>query len=95
MEGQGNDPGELENRLSLSPNDPKWKDTLSKWADDEEYTVTLTIRQVAPGEFEVMDLKAQGAPSTEEETPTEEAAPAEEPDMPTRNPAIRRMAAKY
>lgn len=68
------DPGAVDNRLSLDPNDARWKDMLAEWEDGQEYTVTLTITQLSPGEFEVSRVSGEG------ESPAEEATPKEEPE---------------
>lgn len=58
-----------DNRLSLDPNQPDWKDTLASWEDGGEYTVTAKIRQISPGEFQVVEM----TPVAEEEVVEEEA----------------------
>lgn len=73
-----NEPGMEDNRLSLNPNDPAWKDTLAEWEDGEEYPITdlpegTMIRQISPGEFAVV-------PPVAAEAETEETEEAEEPE---------------
>jgi len=94
---------ELDNRLSLDPNDDRWAETIGDWSDGKEYTVEATVRQVSPGEFEVVGLTASGEEPEEgeeeeevpEETGDEEETPA--PAAPAksgyRNPAVIAMAA--
>ena len=59
------DPGEIQNRLSLDPSNPNWRDFVGSWEDGQEYTLTVKVRQVSPGEFEVTS-------ATPQETPTED-----------------------
>ena len=66
------DPGAMDNRLSLDPNDPNWKEAIADWEDGEEYTLTVKAIQISPGEFEVTEV------TPEEESPAEDAAPVEE-----------------
>lgn len=82
--------GELDNRLSLNPNDDRWKSTLGAWKDGEKYTVTLSIQQVSPGEFEVVSLEAQEAPTEPAEEETESGAPAAKAGPTYPNPAIQK-----
>lgn len=72
---EGVDPGAVDNRLSLDPNDPRWKKTLASWEDGERYPITiggikLEMDQISPGEFEIVGGEA------EEETEEDEEAPA-------------------
>jgi len=57
--------GASDNRLSLDPSDPRWKDILDKWQDGQSYEATIKINQVSPGEYEVEALQS------ESETPAE------------------------
>lgn len=59
------DPGEIENRLSLNPSDPDNRDFLGSWEDGEEYTMIVKLRQISPGEFEVTKATPQDAPAEE------------------------------
>lgn len=52
----GREPGSIDNRLSLNPSDDKWADKIDSWADGEKYTVTATVTQISPGEFQVEDV---------------------------------------
>lgn len=58
--------GSYDNRLSLDPNDERWP-FVADWEDDEEYTVTLRIRQISPGEFEVLEAETEDYEEGEEE----------------------------
>lgn len=61
------EPGGNENRLHLNPNDTRWPAVL-EWADDQTYTFkSVKVRQVSPGEFEVLSATTQGTT----ENPTE------------------------
>lgn len=75
------EPGMEDNRLSLDPNNPAWKDTLAEWEDGEEYPITdlpegTMIRQISPGEFSVVPPVESPAAETEtEEEPAETPMP--------------------
>jgi hypothetical protein len=74
---EGTDPGAVDNRLSLDPNDRRWKKMLAKWEDGGRYHVTiggisLEMDQLSPGEFEIVGGEAE----EEVEGDDEEAAPA-------------------
>lgn len=74
----GVDPGAVDNRLSLDPNDPRWKKTLAKWEDGERYPIviggiSLEMDQLSPGEFEIVGGEAEEDVEDEDE---EEPAPA-------------------
>lgn len=97
---QSQDPGEIENRLSLNPSDPDFKDFVGNWQDGEEYTMTVTVRQVSPGEFEVTKAVPQDTPAEETgEAPAAadegETASGDEPQgtdtYGNMNPAVARM----
>ncbi len=80
----GKDPGAVDNRLSLDPNDPRWKNKLSEWEDGERYPINiggvkLEMEQMSPGEFEIVGGEA------EEETDEEESAADEEPEPKTKS----------
>jgi hypothetical protein len=89
------DPGAVDNRLSLDPNDPRWKKKLAGWEDGGRYPITiggiaLEMDQISPGEFEIV--------GGETETPGEESTPTEESEptggmMGTPNRAVRGMMA--
>lgn len=94
-----NEAGTQDNLLSLNPNDPKWKETVGAWEDGKEYKgVTVDLRQISPGEFEVTSLEAPADTGVEEETPAEDASSGPEegageeaaaPEMPmSKNPAM-------
>jgi len=74
----GDEGGAEDNRLSLNPNDPKWKDMVAAWEDGQEYDVSGRIRQISPGEYEVVTMKAAEGAQADEETPAEDATAGEE-----------------
>lgn len=67
--------------LSLDPKG-QFSEEIGEWADGETYTVTLKIKQTAPGEFDVLSL-----------TEADEAAEPDEsaPKSKTGNPAMDNM----
>jgi hypothetical protein len=71
----GTDPGAEDNRLSLDPNNPDWKDAIADWEDGEEYTLTVKARQISPGEFAVIEVTPETESSDEESDTEEEAEP--------------------
>jgi len=81
------DPGEVDNRLSLNPEDfPVTED----WEDGESYPLTalgkgVTLRQISPGEFEVVPLPGGTPP---EEAEAEEEAPPKRKRGGYSNPAV-------
>lgn len=83
------EPGEIENRLSINPSDEKYADTVGQWEDGKVYVFKeVHARQVSSGEFEV--LKAIPEESDEEPPDVEEEeAPAEAGDY--HNPAVSGM----
>lgn len=87
--GEAQDPGAVDNRLSLDPNDPNWKETISDWEDGEDYTVTVTMRQISPGEYEVTGLTSESEGAGESDSADEETEP--EPKM---KPGVRRGVSK-
>lgn len=83
------DPGAVDNRLSLDPNDPRWKKMLAKWEDGGRYPIKIgswsgEIDQLSPGEFEIV-VGEQEATDADIEA-EEEAEPA-----PKVNRAVRSM----
>jgi len=60
------EPGAYDNRLSLDPHDERWPFVL-QWEDGEEYTLSIRVRQISPGEFEVLGAEEVGGTETEEE----------------------------
>lgn len=90
------EPGAVENRLTLNPSDERWKAKVESWEDGQTYPITGgKIRQIAPGEFEVVDLQFGGA---EEVSDKGEGHPQGAEDMPPapdrsgyNNPAIDRL----
>lgn len=89
---QGREPGAVDNRLSLNPSDPKWKDKIDGWEDGQKYSITVSVTQISPGEFEV-DEMPEGKPS--EEGAGDETAGAEEEaettHSPDGNPAMKKL----
>jgi hypothetical protein len=82
------EPGAVDNRLSLIPSDFP---VIEDWQDGEEYSLSelgadVKIRQISPGEFEVMP----GAPAPEEEEPVPAAPAARNGGY--KNPAVAAMA---
>jgi len=92
MGPKGDEPGQEDNRLSLDPNDPRWKKLLDEWNDGETYSVNVQIEQISPGEFRVTALK-EGGGSEESETPPEKdtAEESSESAMQSKNPAVQSM----
>lgn len=96
--GTAQEPGEVENRLSLNPNDPDFVDTIGDWEDGNEYTLSnVKVRQISPGEFEVLSVDSGSASSAEdaEASPDAENAMEDQSEMGmSDNPAVRRMMKK-
>lgn len=94
MGEQGDEPGAVGNRLSLDPNDDRWSSTVGEWADGETYNLNMKVRQISPGEFEVVSAKpTESEPADEPPAEEEEEAP---PVTPRRkgaysNPAIENL----
>lgn len=65
--GSGTEPGAVDNRLSLDPNDKRWAKILAAWEDGETYKVTLEINQMSPGEFEVNSVEEEGGEAEPDE----------------------------
>lgn len=92
--GNPQDPGAVDNRLSLDPNDPNWKNILADWEDGGEYKVRITITQISPGEFEVTGLTAKPASremEDEDEGEDEEENYPEPREQPKVRKAVREM----
>lgn len=90
------DPGAVDNRLTLDPGDKRWSGLLKKWEDGEDYSITVKARQISPGEFEVMSLKAKATPTDEPPEPAEEDDDDDDKPAPRKrgkvNKAVREMA---
>lgn len=87
--------GATDNRLSLNPNQ---FEGMKDWTDGEEYTMTVKVRQVAAGEFQVLDAQPQPAeenpePGTEQQPEAEPTENEKEAGGPPSNPAVRSMMA--
>lgn len=67
------DPGAIDNRLSVNPNDPNWKDEIAGLEDGEECELRIPARVISPGEFAVLGLSVESKVAEEEED--EEAEP--------------------
>ena len=92
--GAVQDPGTIDNRLSLDPSDDRWKGYVDEWEDGKSYTVTAKITQISPGEFEVVEIEdAKPADAAEEAKPGEDAAEAAPSEISTTsdNPAIKNL----
>jgi len=86
------DPGAVDNRLSLDPNNVDWADEIADWEDGSEYTLTIKVTQISPGEFEVNEVTPEAESESEDTAPEEE----EEPMMKGKtggkvNKAVRNM----
>lgn len=71
------EPGEVDNRLSLVPSDFP---AIADWQDGEEYDLDelgegVKLRQISPGEFEVMPGTAPAAEAEQAEAGAEAPAP--------------------
>jgi len=66
------DPGAVDNRLSLDPGDPRWSKTIKGWEDGTDYTLKLKLRQMSPGEFEVVGLDGAESESESDAADVEE-----------------------
>ena len=80
----------MDNRLSLDPNDERFA-FASEWRDGAEYSVELRVRQISPGEFEVVSGEGEEPADAipEGETGSMGVATDEYP-----NPAVAKMAGK-
>lgn len=88
--------GASDNRMTINPSD--FGGIAQEWEDGKEYDVVVSLRQSAPGEFEVLDMRNSG-PAGEsgesEEAPMMEGE--EGPEMPTgseEEPMASAMSAK-
>lgn len=91
--GTGEEAGALDNRLSLNPNDPMWKDKVGEWEDGQEYNVTLKVRQISPGEFEVVGMEG-GDAAEEAAEPADTVEGEEDPAGEGENPAMMALMAQ-
>ena len=87
----GNEPGELDSRLTLNPNDERWSDSIEDWEDDKEYSMTVKARQISPGEFEVLDITDAEAYEEPAEEEAEEPAKPANPSKTNKNPAVNAL----
>jgi hypothetical protein len=93
-----NEPGAVDNRLSLDPNNPSWSDAIANWEDGKEYSVEVRLRQMSPGEFEVLEFTADSGeeePSgTESEELSKGATGGGGSNPAVKNPAVAALIAK-
>jgi hypothetical protein len=69
----GIEPGTVDNRLSLDPSDERWSKAVDSWEDGEEYELTLSVKQISPGEYEVISATpAKGSDKAADDTEDEE-----------------------
>lgn len=73
----GDEPGETDNRLSLIPSDFP---AIEGWEDGEEYSLTdlpkgTKLRQISPGEFEVIPPMPAAEDAAEDEEEPKKSAP--------------------
>lgn len=96
MEGES---GALDNVLTLNPNDNRWPEVL-EWKDDATYAFkNVRVRQVSPGQFEVLSAEVEKEMETPAEDQTAERASEKLPETPTRmggdggynNPAVENL----
>ena len=82
------EPGAVDNRLSLTPSDFP---AVAKWRDGETYDLSelgnAKLRQISPGEFEVIPANIAGS-----ETAVASVADEEDDDA---NPAMAEMLGRY
>ena len=89
---QVQDPGTIDNRLSLDPSDERWKDKLAALADGEPFTITLKCSGISPGEAEVTDVVDVQAGDGAEPKPGDDEAAEPAPDASeTDNPAVANL----
>jgi hypothetical protein len=88
------EPGAVDNRLSLDPSADEFKGYVDEWEDGQEYVITLKATQISPGELTVTEIQdAKPAGDAEAKPGDEEAGepPATEIDTTTDNPAIKNL----
>jgi hypothetical protein len=88
---QGDEPGSVENRLSLDPNNDSWKDTVGEWEDGKTYSLTVKVTQISPGEFEVLEATPEAEPNDNAGEEQTEPAPSKSGGYP--NPAVENLMA--
>jgi hypothetical protein len=85
--------GAVENKITLNPNDPRWKDTVGEWKDGEEYSFEhVKVRQISAGEFEVLSADVEGGeqkPDVETEASQRASEKSENPEYD--NPAVENL----
>ena len=85
------EPGAVDNRISINVNDVIFNPEVKDWKDGERYKLSdlgnVELMQIAPGEFEIV--------KSDEAEPTEEVSPAAETEEKPGydNPAIAKMMA--
>lgn len=90
-----------DNHLRLSTSNPEWKDAIASWEDGNTYVFKeVQVRQVSPGEFQVISAtpeaeaatgESEGAPAAGGNSPGAMEGGADEGEA---NPAIRRLMAQ-
>lgn len=87
------EPGAVDNRLTVDINNEMFDGLgMDEWQNGETYTIPAgEMRQVAPGEFEIISVEksAEAEPEPESEGPDDVGA-MDEKAMP-KNPAVRKM----
>lgn len=66
------EPGAVENRISLNPNDPEFQSVVGDWENGNFYTLNdVRVEQISPGEFKVIKIGSGSLASATapEETP--------------------------
>ena len=96
MDNSADNEEPLDNELMLDLSDDRWANTVGEWEDGKEYTGEITVRQVSPGRFEVIQFEPEESAPAETETETEE-SPAPKSTKPSsgsgyKNPAVASMA---
>lgn len=89
MEGES---GAIDNLLTLNPNDERWPAVLN-WKDDATYTFSnVKVRQVSPGQFEVISAEVSDNPEMPIENETaQRAADKTPPESSYTNPAVEKL----
>jgi len=89
-----------DNHLRLNPSQAEWKDAVESWEDGQTYVFEqVKVRQVSPGEYQVLSAVPEGAEPSGSEGERRETAEPEEPaqgDLSPEqeaNPTMRRLMA--
>jgi len=90
--GAPQDPGTIDNRLSLDPSDDRWKGYVDEWEDGKSYSVTMKVTQISPGEFSVEEIEdAKPADAAEETKPGDDDNAPTEISTTSDNPAVQNL----